>query len=129
MLDLLELYTHSRTATSVGADFPTDEFLTIRIPLNQEADQKKLPRFAHWKKGRPSDGPGARPANGSKDHKEVAPANPIAPVSVTGERRKKGEHSHDTTIRFMLNPEQANAEKAVVSEYFKVEMEEYEVDE
>ncbi|KAL2433563.1 hypothetical protein ABEF95_005982 [Exophiala dermatitidis] len=48
LLDLLELYTHHRTMTSVGPDFPVDRFLEVRIPLNVESEEKRLPRYTEW---------------------------------------------------------------------------------
>ncbi|KAK7897207.1 RNA polymerase II C-terminal domain kinase beta subunit [Exophiala xenobiotica] len=55
MLDLLELYTHHRTSTAVGPDFPVDTFLTVRIPLNVESEEKKIARYTEWVS---TDGPG-----------------------------------------------------------------------
>ncbi|KAJ9364422.1 hypothetical protein DTO280E4_1668 [Paecilomyces variotii] len=123
LLDLLELYTHHRGSTSVGPSFPVDKFLTIRIPLNQEVDAKKLPRYTNWRNGE---------TNGSRDGKDpaaknVPTQNPLTPISATGERPKPG--GRDGTVRFMLDPERAQDEKAIVSEYFKNEMEEYEIEE
>ncbi|KAJ4581009.1 hypothetical protein ABEF95_006595 [Exophiala dermatitidis] len=48
LLDLLELYTHHRTMTSIGPDFPVDRFLEVRIPLNVESEEKRLPRYTEW---------------------------------------------------------------------------------
>ncbi|KAK5304939.1 RNA polymerase II C-terminal domain kinase beta subunit [Exophiala xenobiotica] len=55
MLDLLELYTHHRTSTAVGPDSPVDTFLTVRIPLNVESEEKKIARYTEWVS---TDGPG-----------------------------------------------------------------------
>ena len=127
LLDLLELYTHHRSSTSVGPDFPPDTFLAIRITLNQEADSKKLPRFTIWKKNRSSTN-GSKAVNGSKD-KNALPPNPMTPTPAAEAKGKSGgERGRDGTVRFMLNPERAQSEKSTVSEYFKVEIEEYEVD-
>lgn len=125
MLDLLELYTHHRSSTSVGPDFPLDAFLAIRITLNQEADTKKLARFTMWKKNRASAN-GSKAMNGSKD-KDILPHNPMTPSSAV-DKGKVSERGRDGTVRFMLNPERAQTEKSMVSEYFKVEIEEYEAD-
>ena len=131
MLDLLELYTHHRSLTSIGPDFPLDLFLTIRIPLNQEADSKRLPRFTYWKRSK-SGSNGIRTSNGSKDSKDTSkdtpPPNPMTPTAAHAVKGKMGERGRDGTVRFILNPEQAREERATVAEYFKVEMEEYEVD-
>ncbi|KAE8150760.1 cyclin-like protein [Aspergillus avenaceus] len=125
LFDLLELYTHSRSATSVGPHFPSDRFLTVRIPLNKEAEAQGLPRYTHW---------ADKTTNGSKNGK-LSPAvekggaalHPLTPIAANGERPKAGEKGRDGAVRFMLETECADAEKALVAEYFKIEMEEYEV--
>lgn len=38
------------------------------------------------------------------------------------------ERGRDAAVRFMIDPEIADKEKRQVEEYFRVEMEEYEVD-
>lgn len=148
MLDLLELYTHHRSSTSVGPDFPLDLFLNIRIPLNQEADSKKLPRFAYWKKRKAESNGVQANGNSSKKHKnnrdgrpaaDVAGAgssepralvNPLAPTAAhDAATTKSNERSRDSTIRFMLDSQQAQDERSAVEKYFKVEMEQYEVEE
>jgi CTD kinase subunit beta len=48
LLDLLELYTHHRNQSVIGPEFPVDRFLEVRIPLNQESLEKKIPRFTAW---------------------------------------------------------------------------------
>lgn len=142
-MDLLELYTHHRSSTVLGPRFPLEAFLTIRIPLNREAEDKHLPRFTNWQedttlppkvngtkpgkhaihKERPQD----REKNAAKD---MPPANPLTPISATGEKSLAGgDRAREGTVRFMLDPERAQSEKTVVSEFFKVEMEEYEVEE
>jgi CTD kinase subunit beta len=55
--------------------------------------------------------------------------HPLVPVAANGERPRPGEKGRDGAVRFMIDPERADAEKALVAEYFKVEMEEYEVEE
>ncbi|GES60397.1 cyclin-like protein [Aspergillus terreus] len=124
LLDLLELYTHNRSSTTVGPHFPADRFLTARIPLNKEAEAQHLPRFTHADDDRPS-------TNGAR-LPSVAPGprlHPLVPVAANGERPRPGEKGRDGAVRFMIDPERADAEKALVAEYFKVEMEEYEVEE
>ncbi|KAJ9630109.1 RNA polymerase II C-terminal domain kinase beta subunit [Knufia peltigerae] len=51
LLDLLELYTHHRMSTTVGPEFPVETFLNVRIPLNVECEEKKIPRFTAWFEG------------------------------------------------------------------------------
>lgn len=131
LFDLLELYTHSRGSTSVGPHFPADRFLTVRIPLNKEAEAQGLPRYTHWV----NESRDPKATNGAKSGKELAlekagaRLHPLTPVAANGERPRAGEKGRDGAVRFMLDTECADAEKARVSEYFKVEMEEYEVEE
>ncbi|EEQ32541.1 RNA polymerase II C-terminal domain kinase beta subunit [Microsporum canis] len=144
ILDLLELYTHNRASTSVGPDFSLDLFLNIRIPLNEEADANNIPRFAYWKKRKAesngvSNGTSSKKSKNShhrhKDNHDTStvhvapPVNPMMPTAAHDSVAKANERSRDTAIRFMLNPEQAQSERETVAEYFKVEMEEYEVEE
>ncbi|KAF7173240.1 hypothetical protein CNMCM6106_007344 [Aspergillus hiratsukae] len=148
LFDLLELYTHNRSSTTVGPHFPPDRFLTVRIPLNKEAEAQRLPRYTHWVEGR--DSRDSKPTNGARDGRDraapkdrdrdrdrgagagagAAPAlHPLTPVAANGDRPKAGERGRDGAVRFMLDSECAAAEKARVAEYFKIEMEEYEVEE
>ena len=133
LFDLLELYTYHRAATSVGPYFPSERFLTARIPLNQEAEARELPRYTHWEKKVPT-GP-RNDANGLKRgikrpsepaEKPAAFGHPLTAVSANGERPKFGK---DSTVRFILDQDRADAEKKCVAEYFQVNVEEYEVEE
>ncbi|KAL4992999.1 cyclin-like protein [Aspergillus recurvatus] len=135
LLDLLELYTHNRSATSVGPHFPADRFLTVRIPLNKEAEEQRLSRYTNsTDEGKPTKDSRKGPTtNGSKIEKGApttgALHHPLIPVTANGERPKPGEKGRDATVRFIIDSEYAAAEKAQVAQYFKVEMEEYEVEE
>lgn len=134
MLDLLELYTHYRTNTTVGPDFPVDIFLEVRIPLNQEMEAKHLPRFTEWKDRKAiTNGTAPKASNGTKiSPKESSHiTSPSTPGVVLNETRGRiGERGRDGTVRFMLNSEREQEEKAIVAEYFKpVEEEEVEVEE
>ncbi|EPS27492.1 hypothetical protein PDE_02435 [Penicillium oxalicum 114-2] len=124
LLDLLELYTHSRALTKVGPDFPADHFLQIRIPLNQEVKDKQIPRFTS-----PFNVIGSPEQNGARPQVQNEPGqHPLTPVAANGDRRGASERGRDAAVRFMLDPACAEKEKRQVAEYFKVEMEEYEVD-
>jgi CTD kinase subunit beta len=130
LLDLLELYTHYRNNTTVGPDFPVDVFLEVRIPLNQEMDAKHLPRFTEWKDHRTTTNGAAKALNGTKTSPKESPntASPSTSGVANGTRGRIGERGRDGTVRFMLNPEREQEEKAIVAEYFKPEeVEEVEV--
>lgn len=53
----------------------------------------------------------------------------MTPLAANGDRPNPGERGRDGAVRFMIDPECADAEKLRVAAYFKVEMEEYEVEE
>lgn len=132
LLDLLELYTHHRSSTSVGPHFPADRFLTVRIPLNKEAEEQRLPRYTHsTEEGKsPTVSRKGPTTNGSANNeKDTSGYHPLIPATAHGERPKAGEKGRDAAVRFIVDSEYAAAEKARVAEYFKVEMEEYEVEE
>jgi len=93
MLDLLELYTHHRTSTAVGPDFPVDTFLTVRIPLNVESEEKKISRYTEWVddpdgsgsgggRGGVNNGNGVRATNGSHNRSRSSSKN-VSPKDVT----------------------------------------------
>ncbi|OJK03246.1 hypothetical protein ASPACDRAFT_40569 [Aspergillus aculeatus ATCC 16872] len=149
LLDVLELYTHNRASTTVGPHFPADRFLTVRIPLNSEAEEKKLPRYTHWVDAKPKAPPrgpkgskaytngtsgghpnnshnGSAANNNVNANAAVKPTHPLTPVAANGDRPRAGEKY---AVRFMLEPDRAEGERARVEEYFRVEVEEYEVEE
>ncbi|MCJ1418265.1 hypothetical protein MMC32_004612 [Xylographa parallela] len=139
LLDLLDLYTHHRTQTTVGQEYPIETFIAIRITLNQEAAANDYPRYTNSVKKRSLTN-GTKTANGTKDTRSAK--SPLSPQdtlvsdgksSVTlsleaaaGARVRAG--LKEGTVRFMLDPERARDEKMIVAEYFKIEEEEYEVE-
>ncbi|MCJ1381179.1 RNA polymerase II C-terminal domain kinase beta subunit [Xylographa soralifera] len=139
LLDLLDLYTHHRTQTTVGQEYPIETFIAIRITLNQEASANDYPRYTNSVKKRSLIN-GNKAANGTKDNKSAtSPLSPqdtlasdgkssvtLSPEAAAGARVRAG--LKEGTVRFMLDPERARDEKKIVAEYFKVEEEEYEVE-
>lgn len=137
LLDLLDLYTHHRSATSIGPFYSLETFINIRITLNTEASRLSLPRFTPYASETPtaSTSP-ATPAavNGLKARNGIDTTTPNTPntpgtvspgqpdASVTGVRGQNG------TVRFMLDAARAKDERAEVEKYHKVEEEEYEVE-
>lgn len=144
LLDLVDLYINDRANTVVGPDFPVEAFLAIRIPLNKELEDKQLPRFTNWKTSNKNANPNQKQQpsmpNGKQHGKQQHPhkgkakdaaaaadlplANPLTPISANGERLGPSDRGRDGTVRFMLDPERAEAEKRAVSSYFKDEMHE-----
>ncbi|KAL4885968.1 cyclin-like protein [Aspergillus karnatakaensis] len=148
LLDLLELYTHNRSATTVGPHFPADRFLTVRIPLNKEVEEHRLPRYTHSQsettshshhddkhsKDSRQNGPTTNGSSAKAEKEKTDPAtgripHPLIPATANGERLVKGEKGQNAAVRFIVDSEYAEAEKARVAQYFRVEMEEYEVEE
>ncbi|KAJ6127396.1 cyclin [Penicillium sp. IBT 18751x] len=130
LFDILELYTHHRSSTSVGPQFPADRFLTVRIPLNQEASENHIPRHANWEE-RPrqpmylgNQAINTRPKNVDSER----PHHPLTPTAANGDRHRTSERGKDAAVRFMLDHDIAESEMRQVAEYFHVEMEEHEVD-
>ncbi|KAL8904556.1 MAG: hypothetical protein Q9171_007014 [Xanthocarpia ochracea] len=141
LLDLLDLYTHHRSSTIVGQDHALEEFISIRIALNQEASAEKLPRFAQSNSERTKTN--GTTTNGLKDKKdqkglisprsisspkEIKSPQPIGLTSVTGTPVQGKPGLKEGTVRFMLDPERARDEKHTVAEFFKMDEEEYEVE-
>ncbi|KAI5299874.1 plasma membrane calcium [Ascosphaera pollenicola] len=65
MLDLLELYTHHRNVSNVGPEFESELFLRCRIPLNQESEEKRIPRFGFSRRAAGAAASADNPINGS----------------------------------------------------------------
>ncbi|KEF55172.1 uncharacterized protein A1O9_08826 [Exophiala aquamarina CBS 119918] len=142
LLDLLELYTHHRNQTAIGPEFSVDTFLEVRIPLNQESEERRLPRFTEWlktpnEKNIQGHGHGGLngTANGSHSRsssKNVSPKDITSPstnsssgvgsgstaaTSVPGGRPRIGERGREGTIRFILNPDREMEEREVVETF------------
>ncbi|KAF2629150.1 cyclin-like protein [Macroventuria anomochaeta] len=137
LLDLLDLYTHHRSATSIGPLYPLETFINIRITLNTEASRLSLPRFTPYASETPSvtTSP-ATPAavNGLKARYSVdttSPNTPDTPGTISPgqpDASAIGVRGQNGTVRFMLDAARARDERAEVEKYHKVEEEEYEVE-
>jgi len=140
MLDLLDLYTHHRGSTIAGQERAIETFISIRITLNQEATAQNYSRFTEGPVRKP-DTNGVKATNGATENKGGKPPveDPIksmrSPQEVvpttdtgTGTPTQSKPGLRDGTVRFMLDPERVRDEKHAVAEFFKVEMEEYEVE-
>lgn len=123
MNDLLDLYTHHRNATLVGPDYALDVFIQIRISLNQEVSAQALPRYTNW-----VDHDTASPSENNQPNGTVNGAM-ATPTSISPQSPARagapGEKGRDGTVRFMLDPGRAKAEKNTVKEYFKPEEKEW----
>ena len=136
--DLLDLYIDHRLNTIVGKDYTVEAFIAVRIPLNQECTKDKLPRHVEPYKAAESNSNGVRTTNGSS-RKRGPPSSKASPATPTESSkngtdaspatpRREREARAQGTVRFMLDGERAQEEKAIVDKFFKVEEEEYEVE-
>ncbi|KAL8837258.1 MAG: hypothetical protein Q9176_005792 [Flavoplaca citrina] len=141
LLDLVDLYTHHRSSTIVGQDHALEEFISIRIALNQEASTEKLARFAqsHREKALTNgattnglkakkDPKGLTSPRSTASPKDVKSPQPIGLTSVTGTPVQGKPGLKEGTVRFMLDPERARDEKHTVADFFKMDEEEYEIE-
>ena len=141
LLDLLDLYTHYKSSTVVGHDHALEDFISIRIALNQEASTNRYSRYTQGPRKQLTNG--VKAVNGISKHKGAKDSrsalspladqdkDPRAPSSVglVNGLPSHGKHGvKDGTVRFMLDPERARSEKQAVADFFKVEEEEYEVE-
>ncbi|CAN9176385.1 unnamed protein product [Alternaria alternata] len=134
LLDLLDLYTHHRSATSVGPSYTLEHFINIRIGLNQEASAANIPRYSRYKSESVADAGsttnGAKPRNGIDPTSPFTPATPIAhsPAADQAPKSAIGIRGQNGTVRFMLDAARAHDERAEVEKFHKLEEEEYEVE-
>ncbi|PKX88224.1 cyclin, partial [Aspergillus novofumigatus IBT 16806] len=133
LFDLLELYTHNRSSTTVGHTSHSDRFLTVRIPLNKEAEPRnyvgtrtgsktaEIPSATNWREdGRdrhaPKDRDDMRRERRQSSRARGAPTLP--PVAANGERPKPGTRSGRGCGASCLI-RSAQRREARVAEYFK----------
>ncbi|KAH8659192.1 hypothetical protein BGZ60DRAFT_120247 [Tricladium varicosporioides] len=138
ILDLLEHYTHFQKSSTVGPSYPIDKFISTRIQVNQEIDDKhrytenhEPPKMNGNKLNIKTPKTPITPASPSDmrtNGKDAASPATLSPRSAGSGRKGLGGRGTDGTVRFMLDAEKAKQEKETVAEYFKVEMEEYEVE-
>lgn len=114
----------------MGPEFPADRFLTVRIPLNQEASEHRIPRYVNWedRPRRPNYLGNQTNHAHPKDADTERPHHPLTPTAANGDRLRKTDRAKDAAVRFMLDHDIADYEMRQVAEYFTVEMEEHEVD-
>ena len=136
LLDLLDLYTHSRGSTIVGGKWSLDAFIAVRIVLNQEVEAEGFARYTESKDRAPATLNGLaaedQPFDKANPEEKLPLTTLPSPVeasasrtkSTSGERPRAGPPTG--TVRFMLDPERARGEKHIVQGYWKVETEEYE---
>ncbi|KAH8698195.1 cyclin-like protein [Phaeosphaeriaceae sp. PMI808] len=134
LLDLLDLYTHHRSSTTVAPLYTLETFINIRIGLNQEASAASIPRYTLYN----SDANFNTNAgiNGIKSRNGIDPTSPLTPATPGTISPGNGQpptsaigiRGQDGTVRFMLDAARARDERNEVDKYHKIEEEEYEVE-
>lgn len=133
LLDLLDLYTHHRSLTSVGPLYTLETFIDIRIKLNQEASTARIPRYTLY--ASESSTPQTT-TNGNKLRNGIDPTSPLTPAtpatlspgSTHPPTSAIGIRGQNGTVRFMLDAARARDERVEVDKFHKIEEEEYEVE-
>ena len=139
VVDLLDLYTHFQKSSIVGTQYPLDTFIQLRIKLNQEMDAAGISRYSEMlepaKNGIKSNVKTpktpitpASPAETRINNRDVNSPATLSPRSSSSGRRGITMRGQDSTIRFMQDAAKVKQEREIVSEYFKMEEEEYEVE-
>lgn len=126
MLDLMDLYTQFPKSTKVGMQFDINRAMDIKIELNKLVASDEYQRYFGWCDKCPKEIP-------PEQHNPVTPGSATSPAttsSVPGAASGKRSvaKSGERTLRFVFNSELAHKERDLVSEYFKEEYEEYEME-
>jgi CTD kinase subunit beta len=79
LLDLLDLYMHHRSSTSIGPLYTLETFLNIRIGLNNEATAASLPRYTLYSSDTSPDA--QQGSNGLKSRNGFDPTSPLTPAT------------------------------------------------
>jgi CTD kinase subunit beta len=125
MLDLLDLYAHFHKSTKVGAQFPMNKFIEVKISLNKEVDSsKRLGRYETWCE---------RCEAEVKDIHPITPGSATSPAttssfSMVTSNIKRSVKSTDATMRFVFDEDEARRELDAVTDFFREDYEEYEIE-
>jgi len=141
LLDLLDLYTHFQRSSIVGPLYNIEKFIQLKIKLNQEIeDDTTISRYTEQHDYPKSNGfrsylntpktpvTPASPSDTRINGRDIVSPATLSPQSSGSGRKNMGARGQDGTVRFMLDAEVAKQERDTVSEYFKVEFEDYEVE-
>lgn len=128
LLDGLDLYTQHTTSTILGTKYSLDDFLRVRLALNKECTEPRIPRYTTA----PSS---THEGTGNTLKVQNGHPTPVSPPQ-PGTQQPQSDGSTQIafppipegggTLRFMLNPQLAADEKSDVQKFFNEEWEEYE---
>ncbi|KXT08979.1 hypothetical protein AC579_4026 [Pseudocercospora musae] len=132
LLDALDLYTHHTQSTILGPKIKLDDMLRIRLELNKECSDSRLPRYTVVQPPPSPDntngnGSTLRVANGHPT--PVSPPQPgtqVPPQQINNNIESQTTPQTNGTLRFMLDPQRATDERVEVKRHFTEEWEEYE---
>ncbi|KXS95425.1 hypothetical protein AC578_6780 [Pseudocercospora eumusae] len=132
LLDALDLYTHHTQSTILGPKIKLDDMLRIRLELNKECSDSRLPRYTVVQPPPSPDntngnGSTLRVANGHPT--PVSPPQPgtqAPPQQINNNIESQTTPQTNGTLRFMLDPQRATDERVEVKRHFTEEWEEYE---
>lgn len=126
MLDLLDLYAQFQKSTKTGQRFPQDKFINVKIGLNKELDaSNSLIRYETYC---------AQCQAEVKDIHPITPGSATSPATTSSypgggaTATKRTTKSTDATMRFVFDEDEARREQDTVSDFFREEYEEYEVE-
>ena len=155
LFDLLDLYAQAHASTIVGQRFAIENFISVRLGLNQEASSASLPRYTHPDMDKEDEqdeqeNSEQHKRNGSSlPHRQhhhqqqrphsnkstpKTPKTPQTPDEMNGDAARGGPGRSkagmkEGTLRYMLDVERAENEQRIVDSFFVDEIEEYEVEE
>lgn len=123
VLDLLDLYTQFPKSTKVGARFPLQKLMDVKIDINNLVALEKHQRYHGWCDRCAPDVVDARSATPGS---ATSPAtNPSLPGSGSVKRKRAASEG---TQRFVFDADEARREKDLVARHFNDEYEEHEVE-
>ncbi|KAI9152155.1 CTD kinase subunit beta [Paramyrothecium foliicola] len=122
MLDLLDLYVQHHKSTKIGAEFDLNKFIDIKIHLNKDLDDSAQSRYLyHCNRCEIEDPRPSSPGLATSPTASAAAAI-AAPWSAEASVRRSAR-GQDGTMRFVFDPETAQAERSTVGTYFHEEFE------
>jgi CTD kinase subunit beta len=111
MLDLLDIYFLRPKSTKVGAQFEIPKLVQIKIEINEEVDKTPgMKRYMNWCDQCEKDGYNYKPTGSSV------------------KRATRGLDGNTGPMRFVFDPERAQAEKDINARYLEDQIEEYEIE-
>ncbi|KAK0641775.1 C-terminal domain kinase-like protein [Cercophora newfieldiana] len=116
MMDLLDLYTGFPKSTKIGSRFDLEKLMGVKSDIKKKMSKENYERYVGWCDQCAREPPDVHP---------VAPGSAKSPATNSSMRQRGG---NEPTVRYVFHADEGRKEKALVSEYFVDEWEEYEVE-